>query len=325
MKKALILLNLGTPLDPSVEGVRAYLKEFLMDPFVLEIPTPLRWLLVHGVIAPFRAPKSAHAYQSIWTPEGSPLLVYTKRFLSKIKHKITHPMASDWVVEAGMTYGSPSFEEALHNVLKADAKEIYVVPLFPQWAMAAGGAAIHAFKKVLKKNNFQGSVKFLKDYHSSEHYISALASQIEAYERANPRAHYLLSYHSLPDQPSAAEYKTQCYKTSELLAEKIGWQKGKDYTISFQSRLGRAKWIQPYTADVLKELGQEGVQDLVVMCPGFSVDCLETLEEINIGGREIFLNAGGKGFHMLPCLNDDDVWVDKCIAMLDEPNLNWIH
>lgn len=323
MKKALILLNLGTPLNPSVEGVRAYLREFLMDPFVIEIPTPLRWLLVNGIIAPFRAPKSAHAYQSIWTPEGSPLLVYTKKFLKKIKTK----MPSDWVVEAGMTYGTPSFEEALHNVLKAGATEIHVIPLFPQWAMAAGGAAIYGFKKVLKKNEMQSakiSVKFLRDYHASENYISALASQVHDFEKANDRKHYLLSYHSLPDKPNAVEYKAQCYKTSELLAAKVGWQKDKDYTVSFQSRLGRAKWVQPYTAEMLKQLPQKGVKDLVVMCPGFSVDCLETLEEINMGGREIFMEAGGNSFTMIPCLNDDDIWVEKCVAMLNEPGLNWI-
>ena len=320
MKKALILLNLGTPTDPSVEGVRAYLREFLMDPFVLEMPTPLRWLLVNGIIAPFRAPKSAHAYQSIWTPEGSPLLVYTKRFLKKIKQK----MPQGWVVEAGMTYGSPSFEEALHNVLNENVNEIWVIPLFPQWAMAAGGAAIFSFRKVLKKNNFQGSVKFLRDYHGSDNYIEALASQVRDFEKSNPRTHYLLSYHSLPDKPNAAEYKEQCYRTSDLLAQKVGWKKDKDYTVSFQSRLGRAKWIQPYTSDTLKDLAQKGIQNLTTMCPGFSVDCLETLEEINMGGREIFLASGGKTFQMLPCLNDSDLWVDRCIAMLNESNLRWI-
>lgn len=334
MKKALILLNLGTPLNPSVEGVRAYLREFLMDPYVIELPTPIRWLLVNGIIAPFRAPKSAHAYQSIWTDEGSPLLVYTKRFVKKLKAEVP----PDWTVETGMTYGSPSFDEALKNVLRENVSEIHVVPLFPQWAMAAGGAAIYGFRKVLKNNQQNGrlvsangnpvKVKFLRDYHDSENYISALASDAREYENEQAasltKTHYLLSYHSLPDKPNATEYKEQCYKTSELLAKKMGWQKDKDYTVSFQSRLGRAKWIQPYTASVLAELPKRGIKNLTVMCPGFSVDCLETLEEINIGGREIFMEAGGESFNMLPCLNDHDVWVKSCLAMLGEPGLTWM-
>ena len=330
MKKGLIFLNLGTPLDPSVKQVRAYLREFLMDPFVLDIPTPLRWLLVNGIIAPFRAPRSAHAYQSIWTADGSPLLVYTKRFLEKMKRQVS----DEWLVEAGMTYGSPSFEEALHKVSKAGVSELYVVPLFPQWATAAGGAAIYGFKKVLKKNNYQGKVMFLKDYHNSADYISALASSVHRFEsQSTIKPHYLLSYHSLPErQDIGGVYRSQCYKTSELLAKELNWKENKiandqkvigDYTVSFQSRLGRAKWIQPYTADMLKQLAQRGVKDLAVMCPGFAADCLETLEEINIGGREIFMANGGQSFTMIPCLNDDDVWIQKCEAMLDDHNLTW--
>lgn len=365
MKKGLILLNLGTPLNPSVKAVRSYLREFLMDPFVLDMPTFFRWLLVNGIIAPFRAPKSAHAYQSIWTSEGSPLLVFTKRFLQKMKQKIS----GEWVVETGMTYGSPSFQEALHNVLKQGVDEIYVVPLFPQWATAAAGAAIFSFDKILKQSGFNGKVRILRDYHKSPSYIEALSEQVKAYElslqnSSNPlKQHYLLSYHSLPerqvlkDQAGSVSvggrgslacapnvqceftdkccidqnkdcastcYRAQCYKTSELLAQKLGWKKDIDYTVSFQSRLGRAKWIQPYTADMLANLGKQGVEHLTVMCPGFSVDCLETLEEINIGGREIFLSSGGKSFTMLPCLNDSDIWVEKFIKMMDEPNLPWI-
>ena len=330
MKKGLILLNLGTPLNPSVEEVRSYLREFLMDPFVLDIPTPLRWLLVNGIIAPFRAPKSAHAYQSIWMDEGSPLLVYTKRFLAKVRAEISN----DWVVEAGMTYGSPSFTEALQNAQQAGVGELWVVPLFPQWALAAGGAAIYSFKKVLAQSGFKGQVKFLRDYHNSPSYISTLASQVREFSSISSPSlgaqklspHYLLSFHSLPVRQvlkTTPSYSEQCYQTAKLLAKQMGWSE-QDYSVSFQSRLGRAKWLQPYTAEVLQSLPQRGVKNLAVLCPGFSVDCLETLEEINIGGREIFMKAGGESFSMLPCVNDHDVWVKNFIAMLGEPNLVWV-
>jgi len=327
MKRGIILMNLGSPDSTEVRDVRRYLNEFLMDKRVIDYPYLLRLLLVKGIIVPFRAPKSATAYKSIWTKEGSPLIVLTKQLQQALAKELTEP------VVVAMRYGNPDPATAYNELLKESPHldEVLLMPLYPHYAMSSYETAVEHMKEVYAEKRYRFRLTTIKPYYNNEDYIYALSESIRPYLR-NQFDKLLFSYHGVPERhilkgditgthclqtagccqiPSHAHqfcYRHQCFRTTELVTKALQIPEAK-FELSFQSRLGRDKWLTPYTAQRLSELPNEGIKNLLVACPAFVSDCLETLEEIAEQGRETFLHAGGQSFTMIPCLNVHPVWV----------------
>lgn len=329
-------MNLGSPDSTEVKDVRIYLKEFLMDKRVIDSPYLVRTLLVNGIIAPFRAPKSAHAYKSIWTEEGSPLIVLTKQLQQALQQHIDEP------VYIAMRYGNPSVKAAFEDI-KAnhkDIEEVILLPLYPHYAMSSYETAVIDAQQTHKKGKYSFRITTIKPYYNNPDYINALAESIRPY-LDNGHHHILFSYHGVPERhilkgditgkhclkvPNCCEtdspahsqcYRHQCFATTRLVAEKLGLSKD-EYSLSFQSRLGRAEWLKPYTAIRLAELPQEGIKNLLVVCPAFVSDCLETLEEIAMQGRDTFINAGGTHYTVIPCLNVHPLWVSAIVSWVQQ-------
>jgi ferrochelatase len=331
MKRGIVLMNLGSPDSTEVKDVRRYLNEFLMDERVIDIPFLARFLLVRGIISPFRAPKSAEAYKTIWTKEGSPLIELTRQLRSALQQQVEEP------VEIAMRYGNPSMKTAFDELLKKEPglEEVVAVPLYPHYAMSSYETAVEHSKEVHKKEGYTFQLNFIKPYYNNTDYIEALAESIKPYLQQE-YDHILFSYHGVPerhihkgdvtgnhclkvnnccevDSPAHAQcYRHQCLITTKLVAEKLGISADK-YSFSFQSRLGRDEWLKPYTAKRFEELPAEGKKKILVVCPAFVSDCLETLEEIAEQGKETFMHAGGESFTMIPCLNVHPLWV-KALA-----------
>ncbi len=324
-------MNLGSPDSTEVKDVRRYLNEFLMDERVIDMSYLGRLLLVKGIIVPFRAPKSAAAYRSIWTKEGSPLIVLTKQLQEALQQQVEEP------VEIAMRYGNPSPAAAFDRLVEKvpGLEEVIAVPLYPHYAMSSYETAVEYAKQVHQKGKYPFRLSFIKPYYNEADYLEALTESIKPYLQQD-YDHILFSYHGVPerhiykgditkqhclkvadccDVNSAAHtqcYRHQCLATTKLVAEKLQLPQDK-FSFSFQSRLGRDEWLKPYTAKRFEEMPKEGVKKLLVACPAFVSDCLETLEEIAEEGKETFLHAGGESFTMIPCLNVHPLWV-KAIA-----------
>lgn len=305
-KTAVLLLNLGTPDAPTAEAVRPYLREFLSDQRVVELPRALWQLILRGFILPFRAPKSAHGYEKIWFKEGSPLAVYTERQ--------AHALAAalpEVTVRHAMTYGNPSVADVLQDLKAQGVGNILVIPLYPQYAASSSGAALDkVFAQLLQQRN-QMSVRTVSRFYDDAGYIEAMKQQIESYWTENGRGDKLmLSFHGIPQKnhDDGDPYPKECHHTAKRLAEALGLSEN-DYVVSFQSQFGKAKWIGPSTQALFDELPKQGVKKLDVFCPGFMADCLETMEEIALAGREQFHAAGGSQYHYIPCLNDQKTWI----------------
>ena len=326
-KKAIILMNLGSPDSTEVKDVRKYLKEFLMDEKVIDVPYLLRSFLINGIIVPFRAPKSAEAYKTVWTKDGSPLVVFTKQLQHALQQEISVS------VEIAMRYGNPTPQLAFENLIQQnpDLEEVLAIPLYPHYAMSSFETAVDSAKEVHEKNGYSFKLSFLKPFYNEEHYINALAENIRPFLQQS-HDHILFSYHGVPgrhirksditgnhclkmgnccDIASSAHahcYRHQVFTTTRLVMEKLNVPKS-EYSIAFQSRLGKG-WLQPFTDIRLEEMPKEGIKKLLILCPAFVSDCLETLEEINVRGNEDFMKAGGETFTMIPCLNTNALWVD---------------
>jgi len=333
-KKGIILMNLGSPDSTSVKDVRKYLNEFLMDEKVIDIPLIPRTVLVKGIIVPFRSPKSAKAYQSIWWEEGSPLIVLTKQLQKAVQQKFAEP------VEIAMRYGNPDPATAFNNLLKQvpDLEEVILFPLYPHYAMSSYETAVEYMYAVHKKNKYSFKLKTVAPYYKDANYIESLAASIQPYLQ-NDFDKLLFSYHGVPERHIkkgdttnchclrvndccrvAAAAHAQCYRhqtfvTTQLTTDALKLPKEK-VEQTFQSRLGQDKWLTPYTAKRLSELSKEGIKKLVVACPAFVSDCLETLEEIAEEGKHIFLEAGGESFTMVPCLNTNERWVETIAGLV---------
>jgi len=321
--KGVLLVNLGSPDSPSVRDVRRYLAEFLMDERVIDLPWLTRFLLVHGIILRFRPKKSAEAYHKIWTPEGSPLVVTCRKVQVQLQQRL------GITVELAMRYQNPSIAQALGNLQKQGVTELLVVPLFPHYAMSSYETAVTKVKQVQACVVPEMNLNVLAPYFAEPEYIQALVGSARPYLQKE-YDHLLFSFHGLPERhlqkadptgrhclqspkccetPSQAHrtcYRAQCFQTVSAFVRAAGVSK---YSVAFQSRLGRDQWIQPYTDQVLAGLPAKGIKKLLVMSPAFVADCLETLEEIGIRGRETFLQAGGQSFELIPCLNDHPEWV----------------
>lgn len=320
-------MNLGSPDSTEVKDVRKYLNQFLMDGRVIDIPLIARALLVRGIIVPFRAPKSAEAYKTIWTKEGSPLIVLTKQLQQALQAKLEEPVA------IAMRYGNPSPAKAYDELQKQhpDLEEVILVPLYPHYAMSSYETALEYAKEAYAKKAYTFKLSVVKAFYSHPDYIEALAANMQPW-LMREYDHILFSYHGIPERhirksdttgchclqvnncceiASPAHdtcYRHQVFTTTRLVTEKLGIPKEK-FSISFQSRLGKG-WLQPFTDIRLEEMPGEGIKKLLVICPAFVSDCLETLEEIDERGRESFMQAGGESYDMIPCLNTHPLWVD---------------
>ena len=313
-KKGVLIAYLGTPDSPDVLSVRRYLKEFLSDPRIIEVPKIIWWFILNIFILNFRSFNSARLYKSIWTDGGSPLLVNC----IKIKEKIQKSLPSNYQVALGMRYGNPSIKSALNELKEANCRDIEVITLFPHYSATTVGSIFDAVSTEIKSWRWVPSVKFLNSYHDNPLLIEILSKRIKkSFESQGKPDKLVFSYHSIPKKyfDSGDPYHCLCQKTSRLIAEKLSLDE-KDYITAFQSRFGPSEWLKPYTSETMKSLPKEGIKSVQVVSPGFGVDNLETLQEIDIENKEYFEDAGGENFHYIPCLNDDDDHVEFLISLI---------
>ncbi|MCE7950168.1 MAG: ferrochelatase [Xanthomonadales bacterium PRO7] len=320
---AVLLLNLGTPSAPTVPAVRIYLAQFLSDRRVIDYPRWLWWPILHGVILRLRPRRSARAYAKIWTPQGSPLLVNTMALAKKLG---VDPAMAGLRVVAAMTYGEPAIPEAIRALVNDGAQRILVLPLFPQYSATSTAAALDVVFAALRAERRVPEICTVADYHDAPDYIGALAASVEKYWFTHGRGErLLLSFHGIPERyvSMGDPYRDQCLASANLLRERLGMAES-DLAITFQSRVGREPWLAPYTDATLAQLAQSGVRHVQVLCPGFAVDCLETLEEIAILGREQFLAAGGQRLDYIPALNDSAAQVRLMTSLIRRHTQGWI-
>ncbi len=337
-QRGVLLINLGTPDAPETGPVRRYLRQFLSDPRVIDIPALPRWLLLNLAILPFRPRQSAAAYRKIWTQDGSPLFVESRALASAVARSL----GDGWQVELGMRYGSPSIDQAMQRLIDAGVNQIQVLPLFPQYASSSFGSAVEAVYQAASQRWNTPTLQILPPFYDHPGFIGALASVAAPVIDGFQPDHILMSYHGLPErqilksdtgashcftsddccdrfvQRSPHCYRGQCFATSYRLAESLGLNRDR-FSVSFQSRLGRTPWIKPYTDLVFPELAARGIRKLAVICPSFVADCLETLEEIGIRGREQWREAGGTELELIPCVNHEASWVDAVVRMIQKP------
>jgi ferrochelatase len=321
---AVLLVNLGTPAAPTAAALRPYLAEFLSDPRVVEIPKPVWWLILHGIILRARPAKSAAKYASVWTPEGSPLAVWTQRQATRLMGSLGE-RGHRLVVRHAMRYGSPSVASVMDELRAQNVNRVLVVPLYPQYAAATTASVGDAVMQWALKARRVPELRFLNEFHDDAGYIGALAGQVRRHWEAHGRGDKLvLSFHGVPHRSllMGDPYHCQCHKTARLLAESLGLPRDA-VVVTFQSRFGKARWLEPYTEPTLIEMARSGVRRVDVMCPGFVADCLETLEEIDQEAREAFLEAGGETFHYIPCLNGDDAWIQALASLAERHLQGW--
>lgn len=325
-KAGILLVNLGTPEAPTAKALRPYLRQFLSDPRVVEIPRALWWLILNGVILNTRPKKSAEKYAAIWTAEGSPLKVHTEKQAKLLKGWLSEKTASPFVVDYAMRYGEPSIPGTLARMKAAGCDRILILPAYPQYAASSTATAFDAAFDWLKTARNQPALRTVKHYHDHPAYIQALAANIRDYWQMHGRPDVLvMSFHGVPRYTldKGDPYHCECQKTGRLLAEALGLD-AKQVRLTFQSRFGRAEWLQPYTDRTLAALGREGVGRVDVVAPGFTADCLETLEELAMEGRASFLQAGGKAFRYIPALNAHPRWIDALGQIALENLGGWV-
>jgi ferrochelatase len=320
----LLLCNLGTPDEPTTPAVRRYLREFLSDPRVVEIPRAVWLPLLYGVILPLRSSRSAAKYASIWTDRGSPLKIHTERQAQLLQEQLSQ-RGHRVVVRYAMRYGNPSIASGLEALREAGARRILVLTAYPQYSGTTTASVIDAVNTWVTHARQVPELRFVNRYHDEAPYIDALARTIEAYWQVHGRPdHFVMSFHGVPERTLMLgdPYHCECHKTGRMLAERLGLQKDQ-YTVSFQSRFGKAKWLEPYTEPTLHALAERGVGRVDVACPGFTSDCLETLEEIGMEGKEAFLTSGGKAYHAIPCLNDHPAWIEALADIAQKHLAGW--
>ncbi len=326
-KTAVLLVNLGTPDAPTARAVRPYLKEFLSDPRVVEIPRAIWWLILNGIILNVRPKKSAAKYAGIWMPEGSPLKFHTERQTRLLQQRLQERADGiPLVVDYAMRYGNPSVASVLNKLKAQNCQRILLLPLYPQYAASAAATAFDAvFNELLKMRNMP-ALRTVKHFHDDPGYIQASAQNIREYWMRHGRPDKLvMSFHGVPSytRDKGDPYHCECLKSGRLIAEELGLNK-EQYIVSFQSRFGKAEWIKPYTTATLKDLGQLGTRRVDVVCPGFVADCLETLEEIAQEGKEDFQHAGGGEYHYIPCLNERSDWIDALGELVLKNLQGWL-
>jgi ferrochelatase len=321
-----LLVNLGTPDSPSVADVRRYLREFLWDPRVVEVARPVWWLVLNLVILTTRPRRSAKAYAKVWTAAGSPLLVISRKQQVALQASLDTQDGPPVQVTLAMRYGRPGIAPGLQALREAGAKRVLVLPLYPQYSATTTAAIVDAVADELRHWRELPELRFINDYHRHPAYISALADSVRRYRELHGEPDkLLLSFHGIPQEyvDAGDPYATQCYKTAELLVAALDLPKDR-WQMSFQSRLGPKQWLQPYTDHTLEALAREGVRTVHVICPGFSVDCLETLEEVAMENRDIFLQAGGEHYGYIECLNDHASHIQLFTELIAQHTRGWM-
>lgn len=314
-KIGILLANLGSPTAPTTKAVRRFLKDFLGDPRVVNLPRSLWWLILNFFVLPFRPSRSAKAYRKVWHEKGSPLTYLTRQLTENVAEQLKPKGIS---VNYAMRYGEPSIATQLKAFKKAGITDVIVLPLYPQYSSTTTASIYDDLTKELKQWRHLPSFEFISDYHQDSHYIAAVAASIEQAWREQAKNELLvMSFHGLPEQLTkwGDPYFHQCHKTAALIAEKLGLTE-KQWMIVFQSRFGKAQWLKPYCVDTLQVLPTQGIKAIDIVCPGFAVDCLETLEEIAMENKAIFIEAGGTDYRYIPCLNDSQAHVDALINLL---------
>ncbi len=329
MKTAILLVNLGTPDAPTPAAVRRYLKEFLSDRRVVEIPRAVWWPILFGIVLPIRSRRSAEKYKSVWIAEGSPLAVWTGK-QAKLLRGLMGMRGHGTAVEYAMRYGNPSITDVLDRLHTQGCEHILVLPLYPQYSATTTASSFDAIHAWAAKIRNVPEFRFVKQYHDDAGYIDALASTIVAARTkdgtiADPDAMLVMSFHGIPQRSVRLgdPYQAQCTATAQRVADRLGLRADR-WVASFQSRFGKAAWLKPYTVDVLRELGVKKTATLSICCPGFPADCLETLEEIGIEGKAVFKAAGGGSYRYIPCLDDDPRWIEALAAIALRNLQGWL-
>lgn len=320
-----LLVNLGTPEAPTPSAVRRFLKQFLSDPRVVEYPRWLWWLILNGIILVIRPSRSAAAYKKIWTDAGSPLMIFSRAIAKAMQRQFDSRYAGAVNVELAMTYGDPSIDAAIDRLLAKGARRLLVLPLYPQYSGTTTASVFDAVARKLNRLRWAPETRFVNQYHDEHGYIDSLAASIREFWKENDRgAKLMFSFHGVPKSTllGGDPYHCQCLKTARLVSEALGL--GDDeWVLSFQSRVGREEWLRPYTDETIVELGKSGIGRVDVVCPGFSTDCLETLEEIAMQNAELFEESGGKSLHYIPALNARPDHVDFLAGLVGKHMGGW--
>jgi ferrochelatase len=316
-----LLVNLGTPDNPKPPAVRRFLAEFLWDPRVIETPRWFWWLVLHGVILRIRPRKSSHAYQQIWTAAGSPLMVHSRELAAQLQANVGSPSIR---IELAMTYGSPSIADALGRLRAAGMRRLLVLPLYPQYSATTTASVFDRVSSTLQRWRWLPEVRFVNGYHDDPAYIRAIATSITQYWQQHGRKHLLYSFHGVPKRYLLAgdPYYCYCLATARLVGEHLGLA-AEDWSLSFQSQVGREEWLRPYTEEVLPQYAAGKHRDLTVICPGFAADNLETLEEIQLRNRELFLSRGGNSYDYVPALNATSDHVTLIAGLIQRHIQGW--
>jgi ferrochelatase len=326
LKVGILLANLGTPDAPTAKALRPYLRQFLSDRRIVEIPRAIWWLILNGIILVIRPKKSAEKYASVWATEGSPLMVHAKKQTLLLRGFLAQKINSPFAVELGMSYGNPSMASAIEKLKAQHCDRILVFPLYPQYAASSTASALDAVWRTLLKTRNVPAIRSIKHYHDHPAYIEALAQSVREHWRINGKPNKLImSFHGVPKFHllKGDMYHCECHKTARLLAEALELNKD-EYAIAFQSRFGKQEWLKPYLASMLESLGKAKLKRIDVICPGFSSDCLETLEEIAMEGKHIFQSNGGGEYHYIPALNENDAWIHAMTTIALENLQGWV-
>lgn len=322
---AVVLVNLGTPDAPDARSLRRYLKQFLSDPRVVEIPRAVWWFILNGIILPLRSSKSAEKYASVWTEEGSPLRVHTARQAAALGAQLAARGHHQLQVVHAMRYGQPAVGQVLDELKAQGCTRILILPAYPQYSGTTTASIFDAVFAHYRAVRNIPELRLIRNYHDQEGYVQALRQSVLEHWDVHGRPDKLvMSFHGVPKRTLMLgdPYHCECYKTARLLASSLGLS-DEQYLVTFQSRFGKAEWLQPYTAPTLQELGRQGVGRVDVMCPGFTSDCLETLEEIAMEAKDDFLHAGGKQFHFIPCLNESPAWIAGMVEIVEQHLAGW--
>ena len=324
-KLGVLLVNLGSPDAPTSSAVRKYLAQFLADPRVIESNRFIWWFALHGVILRIRPPKAAKSYQKVWTENGSPLIHISRLQASAVSKKLEKHFQGQVVTELAMTYGNPGIDSGLSLLQKAGARRLLVLPLYPQYSGTTTAAVFDQVSDVLKNWRYLPEIRMINHYHDHPKYIEALANSIKQQWQDHQRGELLLfSFHGIPQRyvDNGDPYYDHCQLTARLVAEKLELKEN-EWKLVFQSRFGREPWLEPYCSATLKELPANGVKNVDIICPGFAADCLETLEEIQMENRELFLKAGGTTFNYIACLNDNEEHINALCEILTTHMAGW--
>lgn len=321
-----VLVNLGTPQAPTAAALRPYLRQFLSDPRVVEIPRPIWWPILNALVLNVRPRQSARRYAAIWTEQGSPLKVHTQQQAALLQQALAARTAAPIEVVWAMRYGEPAIDGVWDVLARSACDRVLVVPMYPQYAASTTASTFDAVSASLRRRRNVPALRLIKHFHDEPGYIAALAQNVRDYWQAHGRGERLvMSFHGLPrfSLDRGDPYHCECHKTGRLLAEALDLAPDQ-YLVTFQSRFGRAQWLQPYTQDTVESLGRRGVQRIDVVCPGFLADCLETLEEIAQENRSAFLAAGGRDFHYIPCLNERPDWIAALTTLVIANLQGWL-